>query len=42
MSNLIRIGGGGGGSAPTLITKSITQNGTYNAIDDKNYSQVFG
>lgn len=42
MSNLIRIGGGGGGSAPTLITKSITQNGTYNAIDDNadGYSEV--
>lgn len=41
MSNLIRIGGGGG-SAPTLIAKSITENGTYNAIDDNadGYSSV--
>ena len=34
--------GGGGGPAPTLITKSITENGTYNAQDDNadGYSQV--
>ena len=32
----------GGGSSPTLITKSITQNGTYNASSDNadGYSQV--
>ena len=34
--------GGGGGFIPTLITKSITENGTYNAQDDNadGYSQV--
>ena len=34
--------GGGGGSQPTLITKSITQNGTYNASSDgaDGYSEV--
>lgn len=33
---------GGGGSASTLITKSVTQNGTYDAIDDNadGYSSV--
>lgn len=33
---------GGGGSASTLITKNITQNGTYDAIDDNadGYSSV--
>lgn len=33
---------GGGGSSPTLITKSITQNGTYSASDDSadGYSEV--
>ena len=37
---LYRCGGGGGGS--TLITKNITQNGTYNASDDNadGYSSV--
>ena len=41
MANIIRIGGGGG-STPTLITKSITQNGTYYASDDgaDGYSSV--
>ena len=41
MANIIRIGGGGG-STPTLITKSITQNGTYLATDDNadGYSEV--
>ena len=41
MSNIIHIGGGGGGSS-TLITKSITQNGTYLAQDDNadGYSEV--
>lgn len=42
MANIIHVGGGGGGSTPTLIAKSITQNGTYNAIDDNadGYSSV--
>lgn len=33
---------GGGGNASTLITKNITQNGTYNALDDNadGYSSV--
>lgn len=41
MANIIRIGGGGG-STPTLITKSITQNDTYYASDDgaDGYSEV--
>lgn len=41
MANIIRIGGGSG-STPTLITKSITQNGTYNASSDNadGYSSV--
>lgn len=41
MANSIHIGGGGSGSA-TLITKSITQNGTYNASSDNadGYSSV--
>ena len=41
MANSIRIGGGGSGSA-TLITKTITQNGTYSAQDDNadGYSEV--
>ena len=41
MSNIIRIGGGGGSQA-TLITKSITQNGIYNASSDNadGYSSV--
>ena len=35
MANVIRVGGGCGSTpAPTLITKSITQNGTYLAQDD--------
>lgn len=29
-----RATGGGGGSSPTLITKQITENGTYTAADD--------
>ena len=42
MSNIIKVGGGGGGSTPTLIAKSITQNGTYLAQDDNadGYSEV--
>lgn len=34
--------GGGGGSQPVLVTKTITQNGTYNASSDNadGYSQV--
>ena len=34
--------GGGGGSTPTLITKTITENGTYSAEDDSadGYSEV--
>lgn len=42
MANSIRLGGGAGGSTPTLITKNITQNGTYNAADDSadGYSSV--
>lgn len=41
MANSIRLGGGGSGSA-TLITKAITQNGTYLATDDNadGYSEV--
>lgn len=41
MANIIKLGGGGG-SAPVLITKSITQNGTYYASDDNadGYSEV--
>ena len=41
MANIIKIGGGAGGSA-VLTTKSITQNGTYNASADNadGYSQV--
>lgn len=41
MANIIRLGGGGG-SQPVLITKSITQNGTYNASSDNadGYSSV--
>ena len=37
-----RCASGGGGSAPVLITKNITQNGTYNASADNadGYSQV--
>lgn len=33
---------GGGGSTPTLITKQITENGTYAAADDNadGYSEV--
>lgn len=40
MANIIRTGGGGGSA--TLITKSITQNGTYNASSDSadGYSEV--
>lgn len=40
MANIVKLGGGGGSS--TLITKSITQNGTYNAVDDSadGYSSV--
>lgn len=39
---LYRCGGGSNTPAPTLITKSITQNGTYNASDDNadGYSSV--
>lgn len=42
MANIIRLGGGAGGSQPTLITKNITQNGTYNASSDNadGYSSV--
>ncbi len=43
MANIIRVGGGGGSTpTPTLITKSITQNGTYLATDDNadGYSEV--
>lgn len=42
MANVIRIGGGGSGGSATLITKSITQNGTYSAQDDNadGYSEV--
>lgn len=42
MANLIRTGGGGSGGSATLITKSITQNGTYLATDDNadGYSEV--
>ena len=38
----VRMKTGGGGSAPVLITKNITQNGTYNASADSadGYSQV--
>ena len=41
MANIIKLGGGGG-STPVLITKSITQNGTYNASSDNadGYSAV--
>lgn len=41
MANIIKLGGGGG-STPVLITKSITQNGTYNASTDNadGYSAV--
>lgn len=33
---------GGGGSTPTLVTKQITENGTYTAADDNadGYSEV--
>ncbi len=34
MANSIRLGGGGSGGSATLITKSITQNGTYLATND--------
>lgn len=42
MANIIRLGGGGSGGSATLITKSITQNGTYLATDDNadGYSEV--
>ena len=42
MANIIRLGGGSGGSSPTLITKNITANGTYNASSDgaDGYSSV--
>lgn len=42
MANSIRLGGGGSGGSATLITKSITQNGTYLATDDNadGYSEV--
>lgn len=42
MANSIRLGGGGSGGSATLITKSITQNGTYSAQDDSadGYSEV--
>ena len=42
MANIIRTGGGGSGGSATLITKSITQNGTYLATDDNadGYSEV--
>lgn len=42
MANIIRLGGGGSGGSATLITKSITQNGTYSAQDDNadGYSEV--
>jgi len=33
MSNIIKVGGGGGGSS-VIVSKSITQNGTYNASAD--------
>lgn len=41
MANIIKLGGGGG-STPVLITKSITQNGNYNASSDNadGYSEV--
>lgn len=41
MANIIKLGGGGG-SAPVLITKSITQNGDYYASSDNadGYSEV--
>lgn len=41
MSNIIKLGGGGG-SSPVLVTKSITANGTYNASSDNadGYSSV--
>lgn len=39
---LYRCGGGGGGSSSRLITKNITQDGIYNALDDNadGYSSV--
>lgn len=42
MANSIRLGGGGSGGSATLITKSITQNGTYLASSDNadGYSEV--
>lgn len=42
MANIIRTGGGGSGGSATLISKSITQNGTYLATDDNadGYSEV--
>ena len=42
MANSIRLGGGGSGGSATLITKSITQNGTYLATNDNadGYSEV--
>lgn len=33
MSNIIKLGGGGGGSS-VIVSKTITQNGTYNASAD--------
>lgn len=33
MSNIIKVGGGGGGSS-VIVSKTITQNGTYNASAD--------
>lgn len=38
----LALGSGGGGSEPTLITKTITENDTYNASDDNadGYSSV--
>ena len=34
MSNVIKVGGSGGGSSSVIVPKTITQNGTYNASAD--------
>ena len=42
MANIIKLGSSGGGGGSTLITKTITANGTYTATDDNadGYSAV--
>lgn len=34
MSNILKVGGSGGGSSSVIVSKTITQNGTYNSSAD--------